>query len=247
MYFLDECAQIVVETVDPVKHSLISFEAIVFQCTFIDQYLRPYFDKSLDGLNSSDVYFESITNTITKFSNRESCVELTSNDIANFSLNFKYCIGIYRKLETLDLVTTLSSIVAEELKISPICRDINLINTYKFLVDKHFYFKNSRINVKDMYQNKADEDLPIVRFSTIYLSINKTDSKFLLPFYQDFLKANFLDKPITINFENRNYRIAGINFDIKNDLFKIYIRSNLIYILVLLLIVYILVVLYLKA
>ena len=241
----------------------MSFESISFQCQFVEQYLKPYLRSVLAYQNSPfEIKFESLSGIITKFAHKQSCNELEIEDVGNFTLIFKYCAPVYKKLANLNIMLYPSIEATNELQLSPICRDANLIESYKYLIEKDFYFKETNQNVQSKYSDESSNNSeiqqilhrqkldkvepPIVRYTSLYMSVNKRDWKFLLPFYQNYLEPNFLNKPLVIN-DNRNYHICGLNFDIKYELFNIYIWSSFIYLLIAIIIILLLTFIYVKS
>jgi hypothetical protein len=257
-----------------------------------------------------ELNIESLSSIIAKFANKESCMELTLEDLGNFTLIFKYCSPIYKRLAGLNLLQPTLLAQAQELKLTHFCVDQNLIDTYKYLVDKWHYFveeegrgnmdsrgginsgggnsgggnsgggsgavvkKQSKRDVNEsaavsldyggddesfymnsLHQIIEEQDLekiepPIVRYTAIYMSVSKRDSKFLVPFYMSYLKPNFLDKPlISIMNKNydQNYYISGLNFEIKFELFNIYIWSSFIYLIIAVLSILLVTIVYLKS
>lgn len=61
------------------------------------------------------------------------------------------------------------------------------------------------------------QDQAVVRFTSIYFSVPKNDSRFLVTFYTTYLEPNFLNKPLE---NHRYFIIAAVNFDIKIELFN---------------------------
>lgn len=206
----------------------MSLEALTVQCNFIEQYLKPYLTSMLTYQKSLyDIRFESLSSVVTRFVHKSSCAELEPNDVQNFTLTFTYCASIYKQLALYNLMPVPTIEQSEELKLLPMCRDRNLIDSYKYLVNKDFYLSNPSAELKlDQILNPGPNTAellpqPIVTYSSIYFSINKNDTMFLVPFYRTYLEPNFLHKP----FENRFYQIVGVNFDIKIELFNLQIQS----------------------
>lgn len=199
------------------------------------------------------IQLESLSNIITKFSRKSSCSELDQFDVQNFTLIFGYCANIYKKLAAYHLIPMPTAEQAEELRLIPICRDRALIDSYKYLIDKEFYFRENTeftdLNLEQIFLNNDKTAVPVfqdqavVRYTSIYFSINKSDTKFLIPFYTSYLEPNFLNKPL----ENQNYEIVGVNFDIKIDLFNSIIQSSYDYLFITLSILFILSLLYVKS
>ena len=240
--FKDECSQIIIESKDPVGNSMMSFDSIIIQCQFIEQFLNSHLRSVLTNKSSNNqIFFESLPGSIAKFSRKKSCNELKKENIDNFTLIFKYCAPIYKNLIELDLLTNPSNLgqSSNEIQLPTICHDQNLFDTFKYLIEKDFVNKipSLKMNLNEaqlqqtliLLNNQNSDDLkpPEVRYSNIYISINKHDSDFLLPFYKNYLEPNFLHKPLSLNTHNKNFEIIGVNFDIKIDLFKIHIKPNL--------------------
>ncbi|CAF1096412.1 unnamed protein product, partial [Brachionus calyciflorus] len=221
-----ECAQMILESKDPITNSLLSFEAINIQCNFIEQYLKPYLNNGVLKTKalSNDIQVESLSSVITKFSGKDTCNELDRIDVGNFTLIFKYCSLIYKKLANYSLMEFPSLEQAEQLKLAPLCRNQNLIDSYNYLIDKNFFIQSeddlelNEIFDKDPLDLEQVES-PQVRYTSIYLSVNKKDQLFLTQFYNDFLSPHFLNKPLEINENVSKFTIIGLNFDIKQSLF----------------------------
>ena len=243
------------ESRDPVKASLLSFESINFQCEFVEQYLKPHIRSILVDQNSPyEIKFEYLSSLIAKFANAQSCNDLEAEDVGKFILTFKYCAPIYQSMADQNLMVFPTVEQAISLQLSSICVDKHLIDAYNYLVEKNYYFrdavkeKNFTLVQRIMLAKNLDlVEPPVVKHASIYISVKKRDSKFLLPFYRFYLEPNFLSKSaLTIN-ENKNFRIVGLNFDIKYDLFTIYIWSSLVYILIAMGIALLVVLVYLKS
>jgi hypothetical protein len=237
----------------------MSFDSIIIQCQFIEQFLSSHLTSVLANKSSNNkIYFESLPNSMAKFSNKKSCNELKKENIDNFTLIFKYCAPIYNNLIELDLLNNPSILeqTSNDFQLPTICRDQNLIDTFRFLIEKDFVNKNPSLkldfNAAQLQQtlvllkNQNSDDLkpPEARYSNIYISINKHDSDFLLPFYQNYLEPNFLHKSLSLNTYNKNFQIIGVNFDLKIDLFKIHIKPNLTWLILILICILVIISIY---
>jgi hypothetical protein len=247
----DECSQIVIESRDPIKTSMLSFDSISFQCELVEHYLKPHIRSILSDQNSPyEINFEYLSSTIAKYANKPNCNDLENEDVRKFILSFKYCSSIFKKLSNSNIMIHPNIDQATELNISSICIDNNLIDSYNYLIEKSYYFKEKNGSlIQDMLHEDDLETIepPVVKYASIYLSVNKRDAKFLLPFYRYYLEPNFLSKS-TLNLnENKNFMIKGLNFDIKLELFDIYIWSSLIYIIIAVFFISIIILFYVKS
>lgn len=235
---------------------MLSFEAISTQCNFIEQYLKPYLSTSVVKTHHTpiDIRLESLPNVIARFSNKNSCKQIDSADVANFTVMFKYCSEVYKKVASFNLMSMPTLEQVEHLKLASICRDKNLIDSYNYLIDKYNYFKsnpNDELKTNKLeFEINAKAETPVVKYTSIYISVKKTDKNFLLKFYLNFLKPHFINRPIELLNEHETskmYEIVGLNFDIKQELFSEYLRSSLTLIILSSVCVSILAMLYLKS
>jgi predicted RND superfamily exporter protein len=135
-------------------------------------------------------------------------------------LHLNSCIGYYAKsfheLSQLDLNS-----IPEK------CLNKLLINTHKYLIDKFLKFENEN----------NEEMRAISRYTSIYLSINKRDYKYLLNLYKTKLKSYKF---------NTNF-IFTYNFQIKYDLFNESILESMFYLILAMLCILVITILYLKS
>jgi hypothetical protein len=104
-------------------------------------------------------------------------------------------------------------------KIPSICLNKHLTSTFMYLIDKWFYLND----------NNATKSM--VRYSSIYLSVHREDRHFLMNLYDSFDSQIMFDSKDN-NADDSFYQIAGLNFDIKRELFENAIHSSLINLLV---------------
>ena len=241
-----------IESRDPSKTSMLSFESINFQCEFVEHYLKPHIRSHLSDLNSPyEIKFEYLSSMIAKFVKKSDCNALESEDVDNFILTLKHCHVLFQKLLNLNIMIQPNIDQAAELNLSPICIDENLIDSFNYLIEKKYYFKDvpegKNLSLVQKILQEPIIDYPVVRYASIYISVNKRDAKFLLPFYRYYLEPNFLSKS-TLNLnENKNFMIKGLNFEIKQELFEILIWSSLTFILIAVIFVSIIIVIYVKS
>lgn len=153
---------------------MLSLESVSLQCQLVEHYLRPYVQSLIIQSSNENIplgqpsqpmsiRFESLSSMVTKFAGKRSCSDLDETDVHNFTLVMGYCSNIYRKLAAFDLMPVPSLEQTEELRILPICRDRLLIDSYKYLMDRDFYFRDgtdfNEINLEALFVNKRN-DLP---------------------------------------------------------------------------------------
>jgi hypothetical protein len=104
------------------------------------------------------------------------------------------------------------------------CLDKQLINSHKYIIDKYFRLENEK---------------PIVRYTSIFLSINKRDWRYLLKIYNDLLK-NF-------QLNDKNQYTISYNFNLKYELFNEIVLSSLIFLLLAIFFILVITMAYLKS
>ncbi|RNA11562.1 dispatched -like protein [Brachionus plicatilis] len=224
---INDCSQMILESKNPTVYSLLSFEGIIIQCNFIEQYLKPYLNNGVykERRLNNGIQVESLSSVITKFSNKDSCNELDRIDVGNFTLIFNYCSSIYTEMSNFSLMDYPSVDKDEKLKKIPICQDQNLIDAYNYLVDKNYFLQNSDyVELSDIIDRDPLDfeqvEPPELKYTSIYLSVNKKDKNFLSKFYEIFLKPHFINKPIEINDNLAKFQIVALNFEIKEKTFE---------------------------
>lgn len=224
----------VLESKNPIDHSLLSYEGIITQCNFIEQYLKPYLKNGVyrAGRLNNAIQIESISSVITKFSKKDSCNHLNRIDIGNFTLVFSYCSNIYHELSNYSLIEYPLINRNEKLNKVPVCQNQNLIDAYNYLIDKDFFLQNSEfVELSDIFDRDPLDlefvEPPELKYSSIYLSVNKKDKNFLTKFYNGFLKPHFINKPLQIDDNLSKFQITALNFEIKETIFEKSFNTNL--------------------
>lgn len=152
---------------------MLSLEAVSLECQLIEHYLKPYMQSLLSsssyetavplGQAPASIRFESLASVVARFAGKRSCSDIDEPDVHNFTLVMGYCANIYRKLAAFDLMPLPTLEQTEELRILPICRDRLFIDSYKYLLDRDFYFRDgtdfNEINLESLFANKRN-DLP---------------------------------------------------------------------------------------
>lgn len=115
------------------------------------------------GQAQPSVRFESLSSVVARFAGKRSCSDIDEPDVHNFTLVMGNCANIYRKLAAFDLMPIPTLEQTEELRILPICRDRLFVDSYKYLLDRDFYFRDgtdfNEINLESLFANKRN-DLP---------------------------------------------------------------------------------------